>query len=172
MYARDAAGLAPASATAVRAAAATLSAAVTFGCAVGFLALIGPVSRRPTLRRHALLWKGAPVEDAARRLSDRGARGLRPVADPLAGLAGEPVTGRLWLRAVSLLLAALCLAYAPVFSRLLGASHLPPVEAALAWPPLADGFAATWLISLWATGVAAALIYAAAYLRLGFVLSR
>ncbi len=153
MFAAETEGLAPVSRLAARGVAAALSVALALALAVAFIAAVAPIARPKTLRSHALRWKDDLEPD--------------DFVDE-----GERVSGRLWLRAASLSLSALCLAYAPVFARMLSATHLPPIEHTLALPPLAEGFTGLWLISLWGAAVAAALIYAAAYLRLGFALAR
>lgn len=172
MFAAAEPGLPPVSEGSARAAALAATAALLAGAVFAFLALIGGVPQRETLRAHALVWKGERAPDGAARLSQRGARGLRPVSDPLAGALGAQVSGRLWLRSLSLVVAFACLLYAPVFARLIGGARLPPVEAVLASSAFGGGFASLWLLGLWGAGLATAMIFAAAYLRLGFTLAR
>lgn len=149
-----------------------LSAACLAGIIVSILALIGGVSHRETLRRHALIWKGIRIEDGAKALEKRGARGLTPIRDPLSGIAAVPVSGRLFLRSFSMLIALACLPYAPVFMRMLEGSRIPQIKTFFASPLFSNAFCALWLPSLWAIVVAVAMILVFSYLRLGFVMRR
>ncbi len=170
MYAMPMEGLPTPSAASVAVVNRLLTAALLIGLVVSLLALVGGVSRRASLRRHALLWKGIKVETAADELARRGARGLRPVRDPLPRIGYAPVSGRLFLRSFSMLIAFICLPYAPVFLRLLEGSRIPQVQTFFATPLFYNPFLAVWLPGLWAIIVAVAMVLVVTYLRLGFVL--
>ncbi len=172
MFAAAEPGLPPISEAAARSATLAATAALFAGFVFGFLTLIGAISDRESLRDHALIWKDGRAPNGAAQLSDRGARGLRPVSDPLSAARLTPVSGRLWLRALSLFVAFLCLLYAPVFARLIGGAQIPQVEAAFAAAALGGPFVSIWLIGLWGTCLSSALIFSAAYLHLGFALAR
>lgn len=159
MYAASAPGLAPVSATAAACVVAALTIALAAGAVIGALCLIGPIRQRASLRAHALIWRGARPERAAPR-------------DALDRLRHPPVSGRLWLRSPSFLIALCCLLYAPVFARLLNGAQIPGLDRALAAPAVSNVFVTVWLAGLWGAAVAAAMIFCAAYLRLGFALSR
>ncbi|MFN3262592.1 MAG: hypothetical protein ACE37J_18755 [Pikeienuella sp.] len=165
-------GLPPISEASARLATLAATSALFAGIVFGFLTLIGAVSERESLHDHASIWKDGRAPDSAARLSDRGARGLRPVSDPLSTARRTPVSGRLWLRSLSLLVAFFCLLYAPVFARLVGGAQIPQVDAAFSASPLGGPFVTLWLIGLWGTCLSSALIFSAAYLRLGFALAR
>lgn len=172
MFAAAEPGLPPISEAAARSITLAATAALFAGVVFGFLTLIGAISDRESLRGHALIWKDGRAPNGAARLSDRGARGLRPVSDPLSAVRLAPISGRLWLRALSLLVAFSCLLYAPVFARLIGGAQIPQVDAAFSTAALGDPFVSLWLIGLWGTCLSSALILSAAYLHLGFALAR
>ncbi|MEX2519529.1 MAG: hypothetical protein WD969_09400 [Paracoccaceae bacterium] len=159
MFAVAAPGLEPVSETAAAGVAAALTVALIAGGFVGAIALIGPIRGRETLRVHTLVWRGERPEMAAAR-------------DALDQFRHPPVSARLWLRSLSFLVAFCCLLYAPVFARLLGAARIPGLDRAFSSPEVSSVFAALWLTGLWGAGVAAAMIFCAAYLRLGFTLVR
>ncbi|MEM7546365.1 MAG: hypothetical protein AAF367_12575 [Pseudomonadota bacterium] len=170
MFARPTPGLPTPDPGATRTITLLLSAAVVIGTIGAVLALIGGVRHRETLRRHAIIWKGITVKGAEDRLASRGARGLKPIFDPMVIADRSPVSGRLFLRAVSLTVAAITLPYAPVFCRILQGSSIPQIEAFFGSALVSNPFFSIWLPGLWATAVATAIMLIGAYLRLGTTL--
>ena len=147
-----------------------LSAAIALGLFFGLFALIGRIDARSTLRRHAVLWRGGESTEPEDRLAKRGARGLKPVRSADYGVAGEKVSGRLLLRAASMIVAIVFLPYAPLFLRFLAGSGFPQVEAVFNSPLVDNIFFNIWLVGLWSMIIAAAIILFFAYIRLAFAL--
>lgn len=147
-----------------------MTAAVAIGALFGLLTLVAGVSRPDTLRHHALVWKGVRLEDAEEALARRGVRGLKPIRDPFAEADKTPVSGGLFRRAATLVLAVLIVAYAPLALRLLAGLGGDAAEAFFAGPFPQNAFFALWLPALWAILLASSLIYLGAYLRLGALL--
>ena len=172
MYAAEARGLTTPSDFAIGLVAMAFSAALVVGLAFAAIALFSGVEGEETLRRHALIWRGVKYQDGASLLAERGARGLEPLSDPGPGLLSKPVVGRLRLRAVSLFVAIVMLAYAPVFCRIASATRVPYFEGFFDNPLFRNEFFAIWMCGLWALSIAAAIILFTAYLRLASVLSR
>ena len=163
-------GLAPLSAPTVQSIAFCLSAALALGLIFGVFSLVGGIWNKGDLRRHALIWKGVNLTAGEDALAARGARGLKPMRDPLKTTMKTPVSGRLFLRALSLLVAIVCLPYAPVFVRMAANSRIPALEKLFESSLAENAFFTIWLIGLWAMLVAAAIIFFFAYLRLAFTL--
>ncbi|MEM7268990.1 MAG: hypothetical protein AAF401_07030 [Pseudomonadota bacterium] len=170
MYAKSLRGLPDMSLESIRAIALCLSAAVWLGLVFGLAALFGRIQDRPTLRRHALLWKGVDLTSGEDRLAARGSSGLRPVRDPFSEVRRTPISGRLMIRAVSMIVAIITLPYAPLFIRFVSGSGIPQVEAFFASPFADNLFFMVWLTALWALLVAGAIIFFFAYLRLALTL--
>ena len=147
-----------------------LSAAIGLGLIFGLFTLIGRISRRDTLRRHAVLWRGGKSAMPENRLAQRGARGLKPVRSADYGIAGESVSGRLALRALSMTVAIVFLPYAPLFLRFIAGSGFPQVEAFFASPFVDNSFFNIWLIGLWSMIITSAIILFFAYIRLALAL--
>ena len=147
-----------------------LSAAVVLGLFFGLFSLIGRIDERTSLRRHAILWRGGDSSAPLDRLAARGARGLKPVRSENYGVSGEKVSGRLALRAVSMIVAIIFLPYAPLFLRFLAGSGFPQVEAFFTSPLVDNIFFNIWLVGLWGMIVTAAIILFFAYIRLAFAL--
>lgn len=170
MYVRPIEGLPTPEPGAARSIIFLLSAAVVIGLVVFILIMLGGVRRRDTLRRHAIIWKGITIEKAESELQRRGARGLKPIFDPMVVAERSPVSGRLFLRALSLVVAAITLSYAPVFFRVLQGSSIPQIKAFFDSALMNNPFFAIWFSALWAIMLASAIMLIAAYLRLSLVL--
>ena len=110
------------------------------GLFFGLFSLIGRIDERTSLRRHAILWRGGDSSAPLDRLAARGARGLKPVRSENYGVSGEKVSGRLALRAVSMIVAIIFLPYAPLFLRFLAGSGFPQVEAFFHFTPCRQHF--------------------------------
>ena len=148
----------------------SLSAAIVLGLAFGVFSLIGRIDERATLRRHAMVWRGQSAPDGVTRLEARGARGLKPVRSAEYGVKGQPVSGRLMVRAISMIVAIVFLPYAPLFLRFVAGSGFPQMKAFFASPLIDNLFFNIWIVGLWAILVAAAIILFFAYIRLAIAL--
>lgn len=147
-----------------------LSAALLLGLFFGLFSLIGRIYERSTLRRHAVLWLGGESAVPEDRLAKRGARGLKPVRSADYGVADRKVSGRLTLRATSMIVAIVFLPFAPLFLRFFAGSGFPRVEAFFASEFVDNAFFNVWIVGLWAMIITAAIILFFAYIRLAFVL--
>ncbi len=147
-----------------------LSAALLLGLFFGLFSLVGHIYERGTLRRHAVVWLGGDSSAPEDRLAKRGARGLKPVRSIDYGVAGTKVSGRLTLRAASMVVAIVFLPFAPLFLRFLAGSGFPRVEAFFASELLDNAFFNVWIVGLWAMIITAAIILFFAYIRLAFAL--
>lgn len=170
MLARPNAALPTISAETIQIVSLCLSAALALGLFFGLFSLIGRIDERGTLRRHAVVWLGGDSSEPADRLAKRGARGLKPVRSIDHGVAGTKVSGRLTLRAASMIVAIFFLPFAPLFLRFLAGSGFPRVEAFFASELLDNAFFNVWIVSLWAMIITAAIILFFAYIRLAFAL--
>lgn len=147
-----------------------LSAALALGLFFGLFSLFGRIDDRDTLRRHAVLWRGGESSAPEDRLAKRVARGLKPVRSADYGVTGTKVSGRLALRAVSMVVAIIFLPFAPLFPRFLAGSGFPQVEAFFSSQLIDNGFFNIWIVGLWAMIIASAIILFFAYIRLAFAL--
>ena len=170
MLARPSAALPTISAETVKIVTVCLSAAVFLGLFFGLFSLIGRIHERSTLRRHAVLWLGGDSAEPEDRLAKRGARGLKPVRSADFGVADTKVSGRLTLRATSMIVAIVFLPFAPLFLRFFAGSGFPRVEAFFASELLDNAFFNVWIVGLWAMIITAAIILFFAYIRLAFAL--
>lgn len=161
----------PPSADALRLMTTALSAAVLLGVVFALMNFVGAVRRRRTLRRHAVIWRGWPIDNAEIRLAARGVRGLAPVRDPLEEATARPLAKWAFLRAASLIVAIVGLPFAPTLMQLISALPNAEVQAIFASPLMNNPFFAIWITGLWAFCIAGAINLFGAYLRLGFVLA-
>ena len=136
MLARENAALPTISTETVQNVTVCLSAGVALGLFFGFFSLIGRIDHRSSLRRHAVLWRGGDTVMPENRLAQRGARGLKPVRSADYGVADAKVSGRLMLRAASMIVAIVFLPFAPLFLRFIAGSGFPQVEALFRSPLL------------------------------------
>ncbi|MEO0363088.1 MAG: hypothetical protein AAF322_18345 [Pseudomonadota bacterium] len=163
----------PVSVSDMRLVGATLTVALACGAVFGLVCLVGGVDRRETLRKHAVVWRGWRLESAESRLAARGVKGLQPVRDPIAEAAStRPLSRWAYLRALSLLVAIVCLPFAPLCLKLAATIPIQEVQAFFANPLFANEFFAVWLVGLWGFCIGAAVILFAVYLRLGWALAR
>lgn len=170
MLARPSAVLPTISAETVKIVTVCLSAALLLGLFFGLFSLIGRIYERSTLRHHAVLWLGGESAAPEDRLAKRGARGLKPVRSADYGVADRKVSGRLSLRAASMVVAIVFLPFAPLFLRFFAGSGFPRVEAFFASELIDNAFFNVWIVGLWAMIITAAIILFFAYIRLAFVL--
>lgn len=170
MLARPNAALPTISTETIQSVSLCLSAALVLGLFFGLFSLIGRIDERGTLRRHAVVWLGGDSSAPEDRLAKRGARGLKPVRSIDHGVAGTKVSGRLALRAASMVVAILFLPFAPLFLRFIAGSGFPRVEAFFASALVDNAFFNVWFVSLWAMIITASIILFFAYVRLAFVL--
>jgi len=170
MLARPTAALPTISAETIQNVTVCLSVAVCFGLAFGLFSLVGRIDERSSLRRHAVLWRSGDSSEPEDRLAKRGVRGLKPVRSADYGVAGQRVSGRLALRAASMIVAIVTLPFAPLFLRFLAGSGFPQVEAFFAWSLIDNVFFNIWLVGLWSMIITAAIILFFAYIRLAFAL--
>lgn len=148
-----------------------LSAAIAVGLLFGLFALVGRIVEPRSLRRHALLWAGVRAQSAEESLAARGATGLRPMGPRKRDDSiGKPVSGRLALRAVSMLVAVAALPYAPVLYRIFVGIATPEVRLFLDSPFMNNQFFAIWFVGIWALLCASSLILMFAYIRLSLAL--
>lgn len=170
MLARPNAALPTISAGMVQNVSLCLSAAVALGLFFGLFSLVGRIYERATLRRHAVVWLGGDSSAPEDRLAKRGARGLKPVRSIDYGVAGTKVSGRLALRAASMIVAIVFLPFAPLFLRFIAGSGFPRVEAFFTSALFDNAFFNVWIVSLWAMIITASIILFFAYIRLAFAL--
>lgn len=170
MFARPNAALPTISAETVQIVMLCFSAAVILGLFFGLFSLIGRIDERSSLRRHAVLWLGGESAEPEDRLAKRGARGLKPVRSADYGVTDTKVSGRLALRAASMIVAIVFLPFAPLFLRFIAGSGFPRVEAFSASSLLDNAFFNVWIVSLWAMIITSAIVLFFAYIRLAFAL--
>lgn len=170
LYAAEAPGLPEMTARARQGVLLTLSMAALCGAVFGGLTLLGGVRDRVMARRQALILKGETPTTAEKSLAARGARGLKPVRDRVAEADRRPVSARLAVRALALLVAAAVLPYAPFMLRISMGIEDPRVRRIFDSALFDLPFFTIWAQGLWASLIAGAIIFACAYLRLAVAL--